>query len=105
MRLPWVGKTYATLAPMTRAEQLIAAVQQSGFPYLDSLIHLFVGGSELHGATVKDTDDLRDELVHSILRGGWWRFLLCFLCSGKLRLRNLRGLDAVTLELLVLVGD
>jgi hypothetical protein len=48
MRLPWVGTTYATLAPMTRAEQLIAAVQQSGFPHLDSLIHLFVGGSELH---------------------------------------------------------
>jgi uncharacterized protein len=42
---------------MTRAEQLIAAVQQSGFPHLDSLIHLFVGGSELHGAKVKDTDD------------------------------------------------
>jgi uncharacterized protein len=43
---------------MTRAEQLIAAVQQSGFPHLDSFIHLFVGGSELHGAKVKDTDDL-----------------------------------------------
>ena len=43
---------------MTRAEQLTAAVQQSGFPHLDSLIHLFVGGSELHGAKVKDTDDL-----------------------------------------------
>jgi len=43
---------------MTRAEQLIAAIQQSGFPHLDSLIHLFVGGSELHGAKVKDTDDL-----------------------------------------------
>ncbi len=43
---------------MTRAEQLISAVQQSGFPYLDSLIHLFVGGSELHGAKVKNTDDL-----------------------------------------------
>jgi uncharacterized protein len=42
----------------TRAEQLIAAVQQSGFPHLDSLVHLFVGGSELHGAKVKDTDDL-----------------------------------------------
>jgi hypothetical protein len=42
---------------MTR-EQLIAAVQQSGFPHLASLIHLFVGGSELHGAKVKDTDDL-----------------------------------------------
>src|SRR5580692_8098474 len=43
---------------MTRAKQLIAAVQQSGFLHLDSLIHLFVGGSELHGAKVKDTDDL-----------------------------------------------
>jgi predicted nucleotidyltransferase len=43
---------------MTRAEQLVAAVHQSGFPHLDSLIHLFVGGSELHGAKVKDTDDL-----------------------------------------------
>jgi hypothetical protein len=38
---------------MTQAEQLIAAVQQSGFPHLDSLIDLFVGGSELHGAKVK----------------------------------------------------
>jgi uncharacterized protein len=43
---------------MTRAEQLLSAVQQSGFPHLDSLVHLFVGGSELHGAKVKDTDDL-----------------------------------------------
>ena len=43
---------------MTRAAQLISAVQQAQFPYLDSLIHLFVGGSELHGAKVKDTDDL-----------------------------------------------
>lgn len=43
---------------MTRAEQLIAAVEQAGFPYLNSLIHLFVGGSELHRAKVKDTDDL-----------------------------------------------
>jgi uncharacterized protein len=43
---------------MTRANQLVSAVQQSGFPHLDSLIHLFVGGSELHGAKVKDTDDL-----------------------------------------------
>jgi len=43
---------------MTRAKQLISAVQNSGFPYVDSLINLFVGGSELHGAKVKDTDDL-----------------------------------------------
>ncbi len=39
---------------MTCAEQLIAAVEQSGFPHLDSLIHVFVGSSELHGAKVKD---------------------------------------------------
>ena len=43
---------------MTRAEQLLSAVEQAQFPYLDSLIHIFVGGSELHGAKVKDTDDL-----------------------------------------------
>jgi uncharacterized protein len=43
---------------MTRSDQLVSAVEQSQFPYLDSLIHLFVGGSELHGAKVKDTDDL-----------------------------------------------
>ena len=43
---------------LTRSEQLIAAVQRSGFPHLDSLIHLFVGGSELHGAKVKNTDHL-----------------------------------------------
>ena len=43
---------------MTRSEQLISALRQSQFPFLDSLIHLFVGGSELHGAKVKNTDDL-----------------------------------------------
>jgi len=43
---------------MTRADQLVSAVERSQFPYLDSLIHLFVGGSELHGPKVKDTDDL-----------------------------------------------
>jgi len=43
---------------MNRSEQLISAVQQSQFAHLDSLIHLFVGGSELHGARVKNTDDL-----------------------------------------------
>jgi hypothetical protein len=30
---------------MNHFEQLISAVQQSQFPHLDSLIHLFVGGS------------------------------------------------------------
>ena len=43
---------------MTRTEQLMSAVRQAQFPHPDSLIHLFVGGSELHGAKVKDTDDL-----------------------------------------------
>jgi len=43
---------------MTHTEQLTSAVEQAKFPYLDSLIHLFVGGSELHSAKVKDTDDL-----------------------------------------------
>lgn len=42
----------------TRSAQLISAVQQSRFPHTASLIHLFVGGSELHGAKVKNTDDL-----------------------------------------------
>src|SRR5205085_464825 len=45
-------------ACVTRSEQLISALRQSQFPFLDSLIHLFVGGSELHGAKVKNTDDL-----------------------------------------------
>lgn len=43
---------------MTRTEQLMSAVRQAQFPHPDSLIHLFVGGSELHGAKVKNTDDL-----------------------------------------------
>jgi hypothetical protein len=43
---------------MTRSEQLVSAVLQAQFPHLNSLIHLFVGGSELHGAKLKDTDDL-----------------------------------------------
>jgi len=43
---------------MTRAEQLLAAIRQTKFPHIDNLIHVFVGGSELHGAKVKDTDDL-----------------------------------------------
>jgi uncharacterized protein len=43
---------------MIRAEQLLAAVKKSDFPHPGNLIHLFVGGSELHGAKIKDTDDL-----------------------------------------------
>jgi predicted nucleotidyltransferase len=41
-----------------RSDQLLGAVRESGFPHLNGLIHLFVGGSELHGAKVKNTDDL-----------------------------------------------
>jgi predicted nucleotidyltransferase len=43
---------------MTREQQLLSAVEKAGFLHLKGLIHLFVGGSELHGAKVKDTDDL-----------------------------------------------
>jgi uncharacterized protein len=37
---------------------LIQHIRQSGFPFPDRLIHIFVGGSELHGAKVHGTDDL-----------------------------------------------
>jgi len=37
---------------------LVQHVREAGFPYPDRLIHLFVGGSELHGAKVHGTDDL-----------------------------------------------
>jgi|ERR1700722_10306121 predicted nucleotidyltransferase len=37
---------------------LLQHVAASGFPHPEGLIHLFVGGSELHGAKVQDTDDL-----------------------------------------------
>jgi predicted nucleotidyltransferase len=37
---------------------LLQHVKESGFPFPDRLIHLFVGGSELHGAKVHGTDDL-----------------------------------------------
>jgi predicted nucleotidyltransferase len=38
--------------------KLLQHVATSGFPHCESLIHLFVGGSELHGAKVHGTDDL-----------------------------------------------
>jgi predicted nucleotidyltransferase len=50
--------TTAKLSVMSRSDQLLAAVTQAKFAHLDGLIHLFVGGSELHGAKVKDADDL-----------------------------------------------
>src|SRR6202041_2843469 len=37
---------------------LLKHVAESGFPFVGRLIHLFVGGSELHGAKVGSTDDL-----------------------------------------------
>lgn len=37
---------------------LLQHVRESGFSLSDRLIHLFVGGSELHGAKVHGTDDL-----------------------------------------------
>jgi len=37
---------------------LLRPTIETGFPYPDRLIHLFVGGSELHGAQVQGTDDL-----------------------------------------------
>jgi predicted nucleotidyltransferase len=37
---------------------LLVHVDRSGFTAPDSLIHLFIGGSELHGAKVGATDDL-----------------------------------------------
>jgi predicted nucleotidyltransferase len=37
---------------------LLRHVSDSGFPFTERLIHLFVGGSELHGAKVHGTDDL-----------------------------------------------
>src|SRR5258707_9955463 len=43
---------------MTRAEKVVSAVEETHFALFDSLIQVFVGGSELHGAKVKDTDDL-----------------------------------------------
>lgn len=37
---------------------LLQHIERSGFTPLSSLIHLFIGGSELHGAKVGTTDDL-----------------------------------------------
>src|SRR5271167_1141311 len=37
---------------------LLPHVVEAGFPYPDRLVHLFVGGSELHGAKVLGTDDI-----------------------------------------------
>ncbi len=38
--------------------RLLQHVVASGFPHCERLVHVFVGGSELHGAKVQGTDDL-----------------------------------------------
>ncbi len=43
--------------PQNKARRLLDIIQPSGFNNPESLIHLFVGGSELHGAKVGKTDD------------------------------------------------
>src|SRR6267154_5057668 len=40
-----------------KSRSLLDLVRRSGFAGVDGLIHLFVGGSELHGAKVGETDD------------------------------------------------
>ncbi len=42
----------------SHSETLLSHVRASGFPCPENLIHLFIGGSELHGAKVGSTDDL-----------------------------------------------
>src|SRR5215475_9714942 len=42
---------------VTKKRSLLDLVALSGFDKPQSLIHLFVGGSELHGAKVGQTDD------------------------------------------------
>jgi predicted nucleotidyltransferase len=43
--------------PTKQQRSLLKLVEQSGFDKPESLIHLFIGGSELHGAKVGQTDD------------------------------------------------
>jgi predicted nucleotidyltransferase len=40
------------------AGRLMEEVRRSGFDALEEIVHLFIGGSELHGAKVGATDDL-----------------------------------------------
>lgn len=41
-----------------RSDDIHDHIKHAGFPYPDSVIHEFVGGSALHGAKVSQTDDL-----------------------------------------------
>ncbi|HEX9120546.1 MAG TPA: hypothetical protein VF840_08405 [Terriglobales bacterium] len=40
------------------SQALIDHIAASGFPYVGDLVHVFIGGSELHGAKVHGTDNL-----------------------------------------------
>ena len=40
------------------SQTLIDHIATAGFPYPGDMVHVFVGGSELHGAKVRGTDDL-----------------------------------------------
>jgi uncharacterized protein len=42
----------------TRQSLVLQQIKSSGFPHFHYLIHSFIGGSELHGAKVRDTDDM-----------------------------------------------
>ncbi len=42
----------------TTKDEMLEQIRRAGFCYPDDLIHVFVGGSELHGAKVQGTDDL-----------------------------------------------
>jgi uncharacterized protein len=60
-RLEWDGKQSCAETKMppkqTKKRSLLSLVALSGFDRPQDLIHLFVGGSELHGAKVGATDD------------------------------------------------
>jgi predicted nucleotidyltransferase len=53
-----IGHCPVNLHSIEPVADLLQHVRESGFPYPERLIHLFVGGSELHGAKVHGTDDL-----------------------------------------------
>ncbi len=42
----------------TSKSEVLEQIRRASFPYLRDLVHVFVGGSELHGAKVHGTDDL-----------------------------------------------
>lgn len=42
---------------MSRCEQLQTYAKSLGFPYADRILLTFIGGSQMHGAKIQDTDD------------------------------------------------